>query len=90
LIPKVGYGPVTFRFLNCQLLPTDHNRPVSAHFHSGGFQFSYFGEDLGKPVCEPVERGAFIAVWEGAAEQLQGMLGSDQGVNEAGEACAEL
>src|SRR5580704_17808853 len=72
---------------NLSLCMIRHNRPISAHFHSG--EFSYFGEDLGKPVCEPVETGAFIA-WEGAAEQLQGMLGSDQGVNEAGEAWAEL
>jgi hypothetical protein len=23
-----------------------HNRPIGAHFHSGGAKFSYFGEDF--------------------------------------------
>jgi hypothetical protein len=27
-----------------------HNRPISAHFHSGGAKFAYFGEDLGESV----------------------------------------
>lgn len=28
-----------------------HNRPISAHFHSGGEEFTCFGDDLGEAVC---------------------------------------
>jgi len=29
-----------------RLVPYRHNRPIGAHFHSGGAKFSYFGEDF--------------------------------------------
>jgi hypothetical protein len=28
------------------MLPNRHNRPIGAHFHSGGAKFPYLGEDL--------------------------------------------
>jgi NADPH:quinone reductase-like Zn-dependent oxidoreductase len=43
-------------------MQSGHNRPISAHFRSSDFEFAYFGEDLGKPICEPVEASALIAV----------------------------
>ena len=45
-----------------QLLTTGHNRPIASHFHSGGVEFSYFGEDLDEAVGEPEETTACIAV----------------------------
>jgi hypothetical protein len=27
-------------------MPNRHNRPIGAHFHSGGVEFSYFGQDF--------------------------------------------
>jgi hypothetical protein len=32
--------------MNAGMLPNRHNRPIGAHFHSGGAKFSYFGEDF--------------------------------------------
>ena len=28
------------------MTPNRHNRPIGAHFHSGGAKFPYLGEDL--------------------------------------------
>jgi hypothetical protein len=76
--------------LDFECMPNRHNRPMSAHFHSGGLDFAYFGEDLGKPVGEPVKAIAPVAVWKGASEQLQRMLGSLEGIDETVEARLEL
>jgi hypothetical protein len=63
---------------------------MSAHFHSVGFEFAYFSEDLCESVGEPVKTLAFVVVWERAAEHLQRMLGSLQRIDEAVEACTDL
>jgi hypothetical protein len=36
--------------MNFGLPQYPHNRPISAHFHSGGAKFANFGEDLGETV----------------------------------------
>ena len=59
---------------------------MSARFHSGGFEFTHLGEDLCEPVSEPVKAIALVAVWERAAEDLQRMLGSLEGIDKAVEA----
>ena len=43
-------------------------------FHSVGFEFAYFGEDLCEPIGEPVKALTVVAVRERAAEDLQRML----------------
>ena len=43
-------------------------------FHSVGFEFAYFGEDLCEPIGEPVKTLTVVAVRERAAEDLQRML----------------
>ena len=53
------------------------NRPIAAHFCSGGLEVLYFGEDLGEAVCEPVEVSACRAVWEGAPEHQHEVLGGE-------------
>jgi len=64
-----------------------HKRPIGAHFRSGGVEFSYLGEDLDEAFGEPEEPIAGAAVWERATEHLHEMLGGNQGVDEAVEAC---
>jgi hypothetical protein len=51
------------------------NRPIAAHFRSGGLEFLCFGEDLGESVCEPVEASACLAVWERTPEHQHEVLG---------------
>jgi hypothetical protein len=63
---------------------------MSARFHSGGFEFAYFGKDFCEPAREPVKAIAPVAVWERAAEDLQRMLGSPEGIDEAVEAGPKL
>ena len=63
---------------------------MSAHFYSGGVEFAYFGEDLCEPVGEPIKAIAFVVVWERAAEDLQRVLGSLEGIDEAVEARTEF
>ena len=45
-------------------------------FHSVGFEFAYFGEDLCEPIGEPVKTLTVVAGRERAAEDLQRMLWS--------------
>ena len=73
-----------------RLVPNRHNRPMSAHFHSGGLEFAYFGEDLCEPVGESIKALALVVVWERSAEHLQRVLGSLEGIDEAVEACTEF
>ena len=40
-----------FARLNSGMTKNRHNRPISAHFHSGGEEFTCFGDDLGEAVC---------------------------------------
>jgi hypothetical protein len=47
-----------------QLVNNRHNRPIASHFYSGGWEVSYFGEELGEADGEPEETIARIAVWE--------------------------
>ena len=65
------------------------NRPIAAHFHLVGLEFTYFGEDLGESVCEPIESRAGVAVWEGAAKGQHEILRDEQGVDEAVVTCAQ-
>jgi hypothetical protein len=52
LIPLVGIHfeqvPVNAHVIksNSRLTQNRHNRPIGAHFHSGGVEFSYFGQDF--------------------------------------------
>ena len=64
-------------------MQSGHNRPISAHFRSGDFEFAYFGEDLGESVGEPVEAGARMGFGQGAAEHLHGMLGGNWRIDQA-------
>jgi hypothetical protein len=43
-----------------QLVQNRYKRPISAHFHSSGLEFAYFGEEFGEPVGEPAEARACI------------------------------
>jgi hypothetical protein len=55
---SVGYTPkagLVLKYahaarMNSGFTKNRHNRPISAHFHSGGAKFAYFGEDLGESV----------------------------------------
>jgi len=40
-----------------------HKRPIGGHFHSGGVEFSYLGQDLEEALGEPEERIARRTVW---------------------------
>ena len=59
---------------------------MSARFDSGGFEFAHLSEDLCEPVSETVKAIALVAGWQRAAEDLQRMLGSLEGLDEAVEA----
>jgi hypothetical protein len=59
---------------------------MSAHFHSGGVEFAYSGDDLSESVGESVKSIALVVVREGAAKHLQRVLGSLEGIDEAVEA----
>jgi hypothetical protein len=61
------------------------NRPIGAHFHSGGGEFSYFGEELDESFGEPEKPIAITTVGQGSAEHLHGMLSGEHGVDEAVE-----
>ena len=39
-----------------------HKRPIGAHFHSGGVEFSYLGQDFDEAFGEPEEPIASAAV----------------------------
>src|SRR5664280_3086775 len=64
-----------------------HKRPIGAHFHSGGVEFSYLGQDLEEALGEAEETIARSTVSERTAEHLHDMLSGSQGVDEAVEAC---
>ena len=64
-----------------------HNRPIASHFHSGGLEFSYLGQDLDEADGESEETIARITVRERTAEHLHDVLSGDQGVDEAIDAC---
>src|SRR5579863_15599 len=65
-----------------------HKWPIASHFHSGGFEFSYLGEDLDEPVGEPEQTLAGVGVCERTAEHLHEMLGGEQDVDDPVKACA--
>ena len=50
------------------------NRPISAHFHSGGWKLFYLGEDFGESIGEPVEWRTFVNDGERAAEHHHDVL----------------
>jgi hypothetical protein len=52
-------------------------------------EFTYFGEDLGESVCEPIESRTGVAVWERAAKGQHEILGDERGVDEAVVTCAQ-
>jgi hypothetical protein len=54
--------PASCRFIPA--LTSGHNRPIASHFHSGGLEFSYLGQDLDEADGEPKETIARVAVWE--------------------------
>ena len=54
-----------------------HNRPIASHFHSGGPEFSYLGQDLDEADGESEETIARIAVRERTAEHLHDVLSGD-------------
>ena len=60
-----------------QLAITGHNRPIGAHFHSGGAKFPYLGEDLYEAFGWSEEPIAGAAVCERATEHLHDMLSGD-------------
>src|SRR5580692_1544103 len=64
-----------------------HKWPIASHFHSGGFEFSYLGEDLDEPVGEPEQTLAGVGVCERTAEHLHEMLGGEQDVDDPVKAC---
>ena len=63
---------------------------MSARFDSGGFEFAHLSEDLCEPVSEAIKGLALVVVWERAAEDLQRVLGSLEGIDEAVEACTNF
>ena len=54
-----------------------HNRPIASHFHSGGLEFSYLGQDLDEADGESEETIARITVRERTAEHLHDVLSGD-------------
>ena len=66
-----------------------HNRLISAHVPSVGFEFACLGEDFGEAVCQAVEAGAGVGVREGAAVDQDAVLSGEQGVDEAIETGAQ-
>jgi hypothetical protein len=50
-------------------------------------KFPYLGKDLEETLREPQETIARSTVWERTAEHFHDVLSSDQGVDEAIEAC---
>ena len=59
------------------MTPNRHNRPIASHFHSGGLEFSYLGQDLDEADGESEETIARITVRERTAEHLHDVLSGD-------------
>ena len=60
-----------------QLLLNRHKRPIASHFHSGGLEFSYLGQDLDEAHGESEETIAAITVRERTAEHLHDVLSGE-------------
>jgi hypothetical protein len=54
-----------------------HKRPIGAHFHSGGVEFSYLGQDLEEALGKAEEKVAHWTVWETTSEHLHDVLSGD-------------
>jgi hypothetical protein len=74
--PELGFASVITP-VGFQLARYRHNRPIASHFHSGGLEFSYLGQDLDEADGESEETIARITVRERTAEHLHDVLSGD-------------